>query len=250
MYFSCTGILRYGSVSQVPYDLSSLPEPSLANETDLLSFTWNNPYETKLTMDAMPRRTADREYFLFSTQEHTLDSLGTRWVINNATLDMSRMDTLMTPLLYNLYHGNSQDMLNDVTYTINDNELVDIVIQNTVALNGVCESHPFHLHGHKFWLHSYGTGMYDKSSSESVPIAYPVLRDTVILYASEYAYFTLNRNSSNHRKPCGWIKLRLMADNPGIWMLHCHIGAHAFMGMNVLLKEGINKLTMEYLSQH
>ena len=156
----------------------------------------------------------------------------------------------MTPLLFNLYNGNSQHVLNDVTYTINHNELVDIVIQNTVALNGVCESHPFHLHGHKFWLHSYGTGMYDKLSSTSVPITYPVLRDTVILYASEYAYFTLNRNASNHLQPCGWIKLRLVADNPGLWMLHCHIGAHSFMGMNILLKEYINNLKMEYLSQH
>ena len=250
IYFSCTGVLRYGSISQVPSDLSTLPEPSLANETDLLSFAWVNPYETERAVDTMPTRTADREYFLLGTQDHTSDGLGIRWLINNATLDMSRMDTLMTPLLFNLYNGDPQHVLNDVTYTINHNELVDIVIQNTVALNGVCESHPFHLHGHKFWLHSYGAGMYDKLSSTSVPITYPVLRDTVILYASEYAYFTLNRNSSNHLQPCGWIKLRMVADNPGLWMLHCHIGAHSFMGMNVLLKEDINNLKMEYLSQH
>jgi FtsP/CotA-like multicopper oxidase with cupredoxin domain len=42
----------------------------------------------------------------------------------------------------------------------------------------------------------------------------------------------------------------MIADNPGLWMLHCHIGAHAFMGMSVLFKEDINHLSMEYLAQH
>ena len=247
IHFSVTGVLRYGSVSQVPSDLSSLPEPSLANETDLLSFSWNNPYETKLAVDTMPRRSADREYFLLSGQEHSGNGSGIRWVINNATLDMPRLDNITTPLLFDLYNGNRQDVLNDVTYRIKNNELVDFVIQNTVALNGVCESHPFHLHGHKFWIHSHGTGVYDNAASKSTPIAYPVLRDTLMLYASEYAYFTSNRNSSNHGQPCGWVKLRMLANNPGLWMLHCHIGAHSFIGMNILIKESIDKLTIEYL---
>ena len=91
------------------------------------------------------------------------------------------MDTMMTPLLFNLHNDNSQHTLNDVTYTVNQNELVDIVIQNTVALNGVCESHPFHLYGRKFWLRYYCTGMYDKLSTTSVPLTYPVLQGTVTL---------------------------------------------------------------------
>ena len=55
----------------------------------------------------------------------------------------------------------NENLPNDVIYSLQQNQLVDIVIQNTVAINGVCESHPFHLHGHKFWIHSYGTGLYN-----------------------------------------------------------------------------------------
>ena len=29
----------------------------------------------------------------------------------------------------------------------------------------------------------------------------------------------------------GWVVLRLRANNPGAWLLHCHIGWHMIMGM-------------------
>ncbi|CAF5126200.1 unnamed protein product, partial [Rotaria sp. Silwood1] len=121
---------------------------------------------------------------------------------------------------------------------------------NTVALNGICESHPMHMHGHKFWIHSYGTEMYDSAKNILPNIHDPVLRDSLMVYASSYAYYVSDRNVTNHRKPCGWAKLRLIANNPGLWMFHCHIGAHSFMGMNILLKEDIQHLSMIYLSQN
>jgi len=82
----------------------------------------------------------------------------------------------------------------------------------------------------------------DKNSS--------VLRDSLMVYASSYAYFTPNRNVTNHRQPCRWTKLRMIADNPGLWMFHCHIGAHGSMDTNILLKEDIEHLSMIYLSQN
>ena len=77
---------------------------------------------------------------------------------NNGTLDMLRLRHLNTSLLHDLDHGIEDHLPHDVVYTLEHNQLIDIVIQNTVALKGVCESHPMHLHGHKFWIHSYGIG--------------------------------------------------------------------------------------------
>ena len=54
-------------------------------------------------------------------------------------------------------------------------------------------------------------------------------------------------NVTNYLQPCGWTKIRLIADNPGLWLFHCHIGAHSFMGMTVLLKEDIEHLSMNYM---
>ena len=36
----------------------------------------------------------------------------------------------------------------------------------------------------------------------------------------------------------GWILVELETTNPGIWMLHCHIGRHIAGGMNMWLKIG------------
>jgi len=32
-------------------------------------------------------------------------------------------------------------------------------------------------------------------------------------------------------EPCGWIALRFVADNAGMWLFHCHIDWHVEMGM-------------------
>lgn len=249
-YFSCIGILRYGATTPIPTNFSSLPLPSLSNETDLLSFSYQNPYQTSLPADRMPRRKADKEIFLYNYQAHTPDGLGMRWFTNNASLDKQRFTNLTRPLLLDLYNHVESNLPHDSTYSIKGNQLIDIVLQNTVATNGVCETHPFHLHGHKFWIHSQGTGMYNQTNKVNSDTNDPILRDTLTLHASSYSYLTPNRTSQNYLKPCGWIKLRLLSNNPGLWLLHCHIGSHLFMGMVVLIKEDIEHLTMNYLSQH
>ncbi|CAF3078108.1 unnamed protein product [Rotaria sp. Silwood2] len=250
---SCIGILRYGLQSTIPSNISSLNLPILSNETELFIFSYSQRYRTLLASEKMPQGhqgRADVEIVLHTGQENTADGKGIRWLTNNATFDMPRLNNLNTSLLMDLYHGNEQNLPRDIIYTLKHNQLVDIIIQNTVALNGVCESHPMHMHGHKFWIHSYGTDMYDSTINIWPNIHDPVLRDSLMVYATSYAYYFSDRNVTNHRKPCGWAKLRMIANNPGLWMFHCHIGAHSFMGMNVLLQEDIEHLSMVYLSQN
>jgi FtsP/CotA-like multicopper oxidase with cupredoxin domain len=252
-YFSCIGILRYGLQPRNSVDISTLELPFLFNETSLMLFTFMDRYQTLLKNERMPpghNGRADVEIILNATQEYTADGLGIRWMVNGAAFDMTSLQNLTTPLLIDLYNGNEQNLPRNVVYTLEQNQLVDIVIQNTVALNGVCESHPIHIHGHKFWVHSYGVGLYVAKTNIWPDKDDPVLRDTLMVYASSYAYFTVNRTTQNHGKPCGWTKFRMIADNPGLWLLHCHIGAHSYMGMNVLLKEGIDHLSMIYLNQN
>jgi hypothetical protein len=249
-YFSCTGILRYSTISAIPTNLSSYSLPSLSSAEDLRLSSFNNPYEALLDTNSMPIRSADQEIFLYNYQAHTSDGLGIRWLTNNGSLDNLRLSNLTQPLLYDLYNGNKQNLPNNVIYSTKQNQLVDIVFQNTVALNGVCETHPFHLHGHKFWMHSQGTGTYDISTKPIHDISNPVLRDTLALYASSYSNLAPNRTTANYLTTCGWVKIRFIANNPGLWLLHCHIGSHLFMGMSVLIKEDIEHLAMNYLSQN
>jgi L-ascorbate oxidase len=219
----------------------------LFNETDLMLFAFMERYQTLLISERMPdghHGRADLEIVLCTTQEYTADGQSIRWMTNNATFDMTGLKNLSRPLLEDLYHGDETNLPHDIVYNVSHNQLVDIIIQNTVALNGVCESHPMHMHGHKFWIHSYGTNIYDPSVNVQPDTTDPGLRDSLMVYASSYAYFSSDRSPTNHRKPCGWTKLRMLANNPGLWMFHCHIGAHSYMGMNVLIKEDIDNLVI------
>ena len=92
--------------------------------------------------------------------------------------------------------------------------VVDIVLQNAPALNGVLEQHPWHMHGGAFWILAWGLGDWPGvAAAAALQQAPPPRKDTVT------------------RPPGGWVWLRLVADNPGVWPLHCHILWHLAMGM-------------------
>lgn len=222
----------------------------MADNDGLLSFAYSNPFQPLLAAEQMPRGAADKEIYLHGDQVRTSDGLGLRWAVNNGTLDQIRLSNLTRPLLSDVYNGIEDNIPRDVTYIMSRNQLVDIVIQNTVATNGVCESHPFHMHGHKFWIHSQGTGLYNPSQNVAPTAPNPILRDSLTLYASSYSNLAPNRTVANYLKPCGWVKIRVLANNPGLWLLHCHIGSHLFMGMGILLMEDIEHLTMNFMSQN
>ncbi|GBC06236.1 hypothetical protein RclHR1_00670028 [Rhizophagus clarus] len=77
-------------------------------------------------------------------------------------------------------------------------EVVDITFINTDE-----GDHPFHLHGHQFWVLGFGNGTHvDKKSLNTVD---PIKRDTSTIPAS------------------GWIVLRFVPDNPGVFGIHCHM---------------------------
>lgn len=73
--------------------------------------------------------------------------------------------------------------------------------------------HPIHLHGHKFWILGSGTGNFPYASVLDVPqgvlnLHNPVYRDTADIPAS------------------GWLAIRFVTDNPGVWLMHCHMQWH------------------------
>src|SRR6266536_4695570 len=104
---------------------------------------------------------------------------------------------------------------------------VDLVINNLDD-----GSHPFHLHGHSFYVlashrSEHGWGSYNPFStvanSNTKPtfnLVNPVRKDTVIVPRR------------------GYVVIRFQANNPGIWMLHCHVLWHEGSGMVMGLQVG------------
>lgn len=117
---------------------------------------------------------------------------------------------------------------------LQQDEVVDIVFQNTVATNGVCEQHPWHVHGRHFYDMGGGPGEYNKTNHASLLRNTPSLRDTVVVYP--YSNTWWEANVSHAGEACGWKLIRVVGNNPGVWMVHCHIHSHHEMGMAAMLK--------------
>ena len=63
---------------------------------------------------------------------------------------------------------------------LTEGEVIELVLQNARALNGVAEMHSWHLHGHSFYVVGFGFGTFDeKTDPASYNLNNPVRRDTV-----------------------------------------------------------------------
>jgi iron transport multicopper oxidase len=86
-------------------------------------------------------------------------------------------------------------------YVAKGGSIVQLTVNNLDAA-----IHPFHLHGHQFQVcerPGSGSGSFD-GHDRNFP-AVPMRRDTVAVNPGSYAV------------------IRFVADNPGVWLFHCHI---------------------------
>jgi len=142
------------------------------------------------------------------------------WVVDRYSYSEPKV-----PVIY----GNISDGWNaSTTMFMPFNTTIDLIMR--VAPDSMdTMGHPMHLHGHKFWILGSGEGEFPYSSVQDVPSSLvnlddPPYRDTVELPAS------------------GWAVIRYVSDNPGAWLLHCHIQWHLLSGMALVLVEGEDRL--------
>jgi L-ascorbate oxidase len=108
-----------------------------------------------------------------------------------------------------------------------EGDIVDLVLQNALALNGAAEMHAWHLHGHSFWIIGQGHGTFDpETDPANYNLVNPVRRDTASLW------------------PYGWTAIRFKADNVGVWPFHCTLNAHSVMGMGLTIITSPDKLPL------
>ncbi|KAK3356445.1 Cupredoxin [Lasiosphaeria hispida] len=114
-------------------------------------------------------------------------------------------------------------------YFVKKGEIVDIILNNRHTAH-----HPFHFHGHHFHVcertasnSGVFTGEVDCSGS-------PLVRDVVAVNGG------------------GSVVLRFKADNPGVWLIHCHIEWHVPMGLSATIIEDAFEIqnTIEVPEQH
>ncbi|KAJ0983836.1 hypothetical protein J5N97_002192 [Dioscorea zingiberensis] len=110
-------------------------------------------------------------------------------------------------------------------YKLKYGSVVQIVLQGTSIF--AAESHPIHLHGYDFYILATGSGNFNSGTDTAkFNLVDPPLRNTVNVPAS------------------GWAVIRFVADNPGVWLLHCHLDVHITWGlaMAFLVEDGVGEL--------
>ncbi|KAH7542772.1 hypothetical protein FEM48_Zijuj02G0110400 [Ziziphus jujuba var. spinosa] len=99
---------------------------------------------------------------------------------------------------------------------------VQLVFQDTSIVT--TEDHPMHLHGYHFYVVGSGFGNFNPATDTAkFNLVDPPQRNTI------------------GTPPGGWVAIRFKADNPGVWLLHCHLDAHLVLGLTMafLVENGV-----------
>ncbi|KAJ5851338.1 uncharacterized protein N7529_010723 [Penicillium soppii] len=140
----------------------------------------------------------------------------TRFTVNNQTYLPPKVPTLYTANTVGPEFSSNPEVYGQVNpFIVKYGDIVEIVINNHHP-----NLHPWHLHGHHFQVlqrsavnGGYYTGLYNNVSTT------PVKRDTIMVQNNGHAV------------------LRFRADNPGVWLLHCHIEWHVEAGLMATIIE-------------
>ncbi|KAJ6025954.1 hypothetical protein N7444_013633 [Penicillium canescens] len=90
------------------------------------------------------------------------------------------------------------------------------------------QDHPMHLHGHDFWVLGSGYGEFDSSNPNSLTLVNAPRRDVAMMPAS------------------GYLVIAIKTDNPGAWLMHCHIAWHTSEGFAVQILERESEIETDY----
>ncbi|KAI1407056.1 multicopper oxidase [Hypoxylon sp. FL1857] len=137
-----------------------------------------------------------------------------RWTLNSTSMLVDWANPTLLQVIDDVTEFEVDD---SVIQLPNANEWVYMAIETDLAV-----PHPVHLHGHDFFVLSQGTGSY--SSNTTLNLDNPPRRDTALL------------------PPAGHLVLGFETDNPGVWLMHCHIGWHTSQGFALQFVERYDEI--------
>ncbi|KAH8585412.1 extracellular dihydrogeodin oxidase/laccase [Bisporella sp. PMI_857] len=198
------GIVRYDSTSTSDPTTSAYTYTDSCEDEDMSNLV---PY---VTLDASDVTLEDDEAVTVGRSNNVF-----KWYMGGVTFDVEWEE----PMLMQIYDGNTTySSSSHVVEIPTADEWVYFIIETTNAV-----PHPIHLHGHDFFVLGQGSGTYD-SSSTSLTLTNPPRRDVAMLPSS------------------GYLVIAFEADNPGAWLMHCHIGWHTSEGFALQLVERYDEI--------
>ncbi|PHH81497.1 hypothetical protein CDD82_644 [Ophiocordyceps australis] len=201
--WNVTGWLVYDAAKEKP-------EPALISEEQLAPFD-DMTLEPQDNMELLPD--PDRIVELNVAMDNLGDGANYAF-FNNISYAEPRVPSLYTALSAGELASNAA-VYGEYThpFVLNRGDVVQIIINNLDP-----GRHPFHLHGHNFqaiYRSDEEAGTFEDEGGDqarSYP-RIPMRRDTLVI------------------NPNGNMVLRYRADNPGVWLFHCHIEWHVVSGL-------------------
>lgn len=229
--------LQMLSTNYMVYDKKAKMPPALENNRTSFE-SWVDALEPFTDWDLVPaskpKLLPDPDYRI--TLNFTMENLGDGVVyafFNNITYTPPKVPTLMSVFSSGEYAtdgGVYGDNTN--TFVLQKNEVVEIVVNNMDP-----GKHPFHLHGHQFQVIARSDEgdeedslIYDPDTLEFPE--HPMMRDTVEVL------------------PNGYMAIRFVADNPGVWFFHCHVDWHLEQGLAITLVEDPQAIQLQEIPEN
>ncbi|PON97269.1 Laccase [Trema orientale] len=115
--------------------------------------------------------------------------------------------------------NNTESLNGTRTIVLEYGTRVQLILQDTGTVS--TENHPIHLHGYSFYVVGYGSGNYDPQTA-NFNLVDPPYMNTIGVPVG------------------GWAAVRFVADNPGVWFMHCHLDIHQSWGLGtaIIVKNG------------
>ncbi|KAL3480764.1 Cupredoxin [Aspergillus californicus] len=135
-----------------------------------------------------------------------------RWYLNSTSMGVYWEDPTLLQVANNERAWAASSGIIDLP---NANEWVYLIINTTIPV-----SHPIHLHGHDFFILAQGTNPWDGV----MVTENPPRRDTAVLPGN------------------GYLVMAWETDNPGAWLMHCHIGWHTTEGFALQFVERYDEI--------
>jgi FtsP/CotA-like multicopper oxidase with cupredoxin domain len=192
----------------VRYDSSSTADPTTTNDAvNSASACQDEPYASlvpHLALAVGSDYTVEDELAVsFATSTGT-PALFT-WTINDSSLWLNWSD----PTILRIDNG---DTIWPTDYNVEPVTLVDEWVIYVIENSAIPLNHPIHLHGHDFWVVAQESTTFDLSTFTPNLVNAP-RRDVATLPSG------------------GYLAIAFKTDNPGSWIMHCHIAWHASQGL-------------------
>ncbi|KAL5594128.1 hypothetical protein BROUX41_001174 [Berkeleyomyces rouxiae] len=144
------------------------------------------------------------------------------WTVSNSSMNISWG---YPTLAYIRDDNESYPTELNVLKVADDQEWSYWVINNELAL-----PHPMHLHGHDFYI-------LGSSGTVDTATTFNATTDTASLNFSNPT-----RRDVTMLPGLGWLVVAFKNDNPGAWLMHCHIAWHVGSGLSVQFVEKVSEI--------